>query len=331
MSGSGAALVMAVTPGRSGSVFLADVLRRSFGRRATITHERLGPGQTLPRVFFHAYEGARFDELAAFPPVAEFLDALERDLEKGPVIEVGMFSSHLIPLMAARFPDRLRVIGLFRHPLITAASHSVRGMYHGWPHWSYFHLANLTPFDPGATAIAFRQRWEAMTPVEKNMYCWLEYAQLWAEVRRRFHQIPSVEIRSESLFAKPAEWCSRVAAMAELDGPVIVEGVRKNELESKGILRFGVDGWRSYRSHPEVLEAAARMGYGFDDADLANAMRKYEAPGTRSYRSLRALRWFHVKGYLGRLLRPRFWHQYRRFRRLRRQYPEYFRLMYGRG
>src|SRR5687768_10744379 len=124
-------LTVAITPGRSGSTFAAAVLRSSFPGRE-ITHERIGPASTLPRDLFHAYDGSRRKTLAAYPPVARFMDKLEAELERGPVVTMGKFTSHLVPALVERFPNRLRVVGLFRHPLTTAASFFVRGRYHGW-------------------------------------------------------------------------------------------------------------------------------------------------------------------------------------------------------
>ena len=324
--------MLTVTPGRSGSVFLADALARGCRSRAEITHERLGPDRTLPRIFFHPFDLARQRELEAFPPVADFLAAVERTLSAGTtIVEVGMFTSHLIPMLAERFPDRLRVLALFRHPLLTAASHSVRGMYHPWPHWSFYALSNITPFDPGMLAIGFRDRWAVMTPFERNLYCWTEYVLLWQRFRERYSSIPALRITSEELFSHPQQV---LRAVAEFAGVVVewsAEGGRRNELEGKSPRRYGLEGgWRErIGSHPELAAAAASIGYRLDDQRVLDRMRKYEAPSDAGSRLLRKLGYFHTRGYVRRVTSRRFWRYRSRFKALTRRYPDYYKQMYG--
>ena len=242
-----------------------------------------------------------------------------------------MFTSHLIPLLAERFPRRLRVLALFRHPLITAASHALRGMYHPWPHWSFFELANITPFDPGMLAPAFTTRWSRMTPFERNLYRWVEYVLLWERFQLQYPATPVLTIRSEDLFAHPERLTCEVAAFAGLTVDVQLEGSRRNELEGKSPRRFGLDGqWRArIAEHPELDRAASLMGYRLDDERVLARMRKYERPEDVRYEWLRRIGYFPARGYVRRITGRRFWRNYSRWKALGRSYPHYFRQMYG--
>jgi hypothetical protein len=300
-------LTLTITPGRSGSTFAAAALRASFPGR-DISHERLGPASTLPRTFFHAYHGARKQSLARHSPVVKFMDAVEAELNRGPVVTTGKFTSHLVPVLADRFPGRLRIIGLFRHPLITAASFFVRGRYHGWPAWSIGDLGLLTPFDSGILATSFRDRWATMSPFEKCLYYWAEYVLLWREVRQRYPHLPALQVASEDLFKHPQQWLQTIASFAGLEGALTMEDVPRNELNLKGSLRYPLrDLWRQYLRHPEIFELSACMGYRLDDRELEQTMRRYQPPDSIAYRLLFAARWYHIRGYVGYRVRPRFW------------------------
>ena len=325
-------LVLTITPGRAGSVFLADVLARGTRGGAEITHERLGPDRTLPRIFFHPFDEARQYELATFPPVAEFLTQVEQTLEAGTaVVEVGMFTSHLVPLLAERFPKQLRVLALFRHPLLTAASHSLRGMYHPWPHWSFFALANITPFDPGMLAPGFRTRWQTMTPFERNLYSWTEYVLLWQRFKKAYSTIPALAVSSEELFADPGRVIRTVADFAGVIGDWPANAARRNELEGKSPRRYGLESnWRERIGlHPELQTAAAFMGYRLDDQRVLEKMKKYEAPRDVGNRLLRNVGYFGVRSYVHRLTSRRFWRYRSRLKMLTRTYPDYSRQMFG--
>lgn len=311
-------LTVAVTPGRSGSTFAAAALRASFPG-LDITHERIGPASTLPHALFHAYEGARKRTLANHPPVVRLMDQIEIALQRGPVVTTGKYTSHLVPVLADRFAGRLRIIGLFRHPLVTAASFFGRGRYHGWPAWSIGDLGLLTPFDPGMRATGFQERWPLMSPFEKCLYYWAEYVLLWREVQQRLPDVPALKVSSEDLFRDPRTWLGNIAAFAGLEGPIRLDNARKNEFNPKGSRRYPLgDLWQRYRRHPEIADLAEYLGYHLDDTEIEEQMRRYQAPDSAVYRLLFALRWYHVKGYVGYRVRPRFWRDRWRARQGRR-------------
>lgn len=310
-----ACFTVAITPGRSGSTFAAAVLRDSFPGY-DITHERLGPASTLPRRLFHAYDGARKQTLAAHQPVIELMDRVEAELDRGrPVVTMGQFTSHLVPVLVDRFPGRLRVIGLFRHPLMTAASFFVRGRYHGWPAWSIGDLGSLTPFDPGMRAAGFAPRWAGMSAFEKCLYYWVEYVMLWREIQSRYPGLPALLVPSEDLFRDAGARFAELARFVGFDGPIRLGNAPRNEFNPKGSRRYPLGNlWRGYRRHPEVLELSDYLGYRLDDAELEAKMRRYQPPDSALYRILFAARWYHVKGFVGHRLRPRFWRDHRRAR-----------------
>jgi hypothetical protein len=311
-------LTLTIKLGRSGGSFVTAALRSSFPERA-ITDEPLGPASTLPRAFFHAYDEPRKRMLATHPPVVKFMDQLAAELERGPVVATGPTLSHLAPVIAERFPDQLRVLGLFRHPLFSATEHFLRGRYHGWPAWSIADLACLTPFDPGMLAKGFRERWKTMSPFEKNLYRWVEYVLLWREVQRRYPHVPTLHVSTENLFQDPQTWLQRIADFAGLHGTVRLGSAPSKDFNLNGRMRYPLGNlWRAYRRHPEVLELAAIMGYRLDDRELEGEMRWYQPPHSAAYQLLFAARWYHVKGYVGYRLRPRYWRDRRTARRAER-------------
>jgi hypothetical protein len=117
------------------------------------------------------------------------------------------------------------------------------------------------------------------------------------------------------LFNDPQGSFREIAEFAGLSGDIASTGGAKNEFNPKGSQRYPLgELWRAYRRHPEVLELSAYLGYTLDDIDLEKRLKRYQPPDSALYRLLYAVRWYHIRGYVGHRLRPRFWRDHRRAR-----------------
>jgi hypothetical protein len=112
-------VVLFLSCGRSGTQWLAEVLSRTYGDLAVVTHEPLKRGY-FPKRFFR-----RPEAYATSPDgglLADHMDWVAEVTERRIYFETGWPCFPAIPLFRDRFGDRLRLVHLVRHPVPTAAS-----------------------------------------------------------------------------------------------------------------------------------------------------------------------------------------------------------------
>jgi hypothetical protein len=173
-------------------------------------------------------------------------------------------------------------------------------------------------------AASYRDWWAESSAFDKNLYYWFEYALLWHEIKKRYPQVPVLDIASEDLFRDTAGTAQRIAAFGGFSGAVQLRQAPRNERNPRGTLRFPIrDDWRSYTRHAQLMALSESMGYPMDEATVEKEVRRYQPPLSATNRALFALRWYHVRSYLGQRLNARYWRDRRQYRRLIRDYPQY--------
>ena len=207
-----------------------------------------------------------------------------RASERKPVLIFGNTISHLAPVFHRVLGARLRFLHLHRDPVVTAASMYVRIKPEWWRRPDYAddpYGMRISPFDPHARFVQYRDRWARLSLFEMILYEWAERHSAALETHERLPAAPFVSVPSEDLFAAPAGVVERLAGFMGLDPPARVaeDAARQNATwdRSREQRPLG-DAWRAYESHPVVLELAARLGHRLDRGGLERRMERYQLP-----------------------------------------------------
>ncbi len=268
------AILAVLSTGRCGTQWLAATLEALAGENLVVRHEPIGAAYA-PRRHFRCY--ANPAEVLAEPAVAAHLDWVDT-LER-PYVETGWPLFAALPLMAKRWPGRLRVLHLTRHPVATALSHLAHSSYAGSDRDDpYTRLATLGPTDPRVFQAGDAGGWEALSPYERCLFWWTEVARYGLEFPGRYPHIPFLRLRSEEMLA------GRRAALQAL---VRFVGLPWDE---RWIAAAGrpVDRWHhqsdrefeplAVHRHPATVEAAQALGYDLSALDVAALRRRYVGP-----------------------------------------------------
>lgn len=273
-------LGLALSPGRSGTTSLTALLRDLAPQGVHAWHEHLVPNDTLPGRFFRAWDGPRLDALEAHPPVRRFLSELEALDEDESWIDPGWSLYPLVPLLLRRYPGRVRLLHVLRHPVLAAASGAVHG---GYAEAEEAELgiapeAGHFPWSPGAFHPELSARWTRLTPFERHLFRVTEIHRFALEVHTRHPEVPFLQVRVEAL-SDPAV-TRRILALYGLNAPagVRVPRVNENRRLARGARAVGSE-WRRAAEHPWAVSLAARLGY-----DLRPEALEALAPKMERYR-----------------------------------------------
>jgi hypothetical protein len=296
---------LCISTGRTGTTYLSRTLRAAYRGEFDVHHEHLRECQSKPRRYLWRFDEDDFRTMRQDPDVADYLELVERQTERAPYVDVGPTNTPLVPLLAAAFPGRVRVLHIVREPVTSAASMVNFTMYAprnedlvgpDYPH----HPVPPTPRESRCAHPEFADRWDGMTPFEKNLWRWAEYNLFAEEFRARFPDVPFLRVTSDDLFRDDVGVARRVAEFYALPPREIGPRPREDRNAANLNLRhwFPVGGeWRRYTDYPHVLGLAERLGVPVRPEGLEERMRRYAAPG----------RWELFRYRLRIRLTPAFW------------------------
>jgi hypothetical protein len=258
-------------------------LRRFYPDSLIVEHEPVGP-RYWPRRYFRCYSNP--DAILAVPKVRRHLARLEQETR---YVETGWQSFTALPLLAERFPDRLGVVHLTRHPVTSALSHLTHLAYAGSERDDDLtRMAILAPTDPGVFLPEYADRWPELSPYEKCLYWWTEVHLFGLEFPERFGEIPFLRITSEDLLAGERQTLDRLLSF--LDLPWDERWLGQTE---KVVDRYHLDTDQRFdpsevRRHPTTVDVARRLGYDIESFDVAALESRYLAdPARRLKRKVR--------------------------------------------
>ena len=237
-----------------------------------------------PRHLFRCFEPERQDAALRDPAIGGLVRDVARSSGRKPVLMFGNTISHLAPVFHRELGSRLRLLHLHRDPVVTAASMYVRIRPEWWRRPAYDedpYGMRISPFDPHARFVEYRDRWADLSLFERILYEWVERHAAALETHERLPEVPFLSVSSEELFEAPAEVVERVAEFVGLDPPERAAGTatRRNETWSRSREQRPLgDAWRAYASHPLVLELAERLGHRLDSGRLEREMTRYQLP-----------------------------------------------------
>lgn len=278
-------IVMNLGVGRSGTTFAHNQLRVILGEQAHVLHEDINARSARVRKYFRCYENERIEAALAEPTIGSWVERIRMLAEKAPVVITGGTTSHLAPVMAHVFEDRLRTIHVFRHPINVAAAMFVGSWSTNWCDTRSFVDDPtgwvLTPDDPYVRYQTIAPRWPELGPFARIAYNWLERTSAAVEFTRLHPQVAHRDIKAETDVFKSDRYIRDIAALLEVEFPADVKASPSNQnaqwLRSVEERPLG-EAWRQIFEIPEVIEMGTSLGYGFEAEEVAANIRKYQLP-----------------------------------------------------
>jgi hypothetical protein len=263
-------IVAFLSTGRCGTQWLTAGLRRLHPDVA-VEHEPIGP-LYKPRHYFRRYDDP--EAPLEVPEVARHIEWVQR--QPGTYVETGWPLFAALPLLASRFPGRLRIVHLTRHPVPSALSHLAHNSYAGSTRDdAYTRWATLGPTDPGVFQPEYATVWDRLSPYEKCLYWWTEVHMYGLELPERLPGAPLMRVRAEALLGGERD---ALEALLHFMGLQWRHGWRSHAGQV-------VDRWHHHTdvrvdplevlNHPATVRTASVLGYEVDPLDLEALEARY--------------------------------------------------------
>lgn len=270
-------LAFFLSPGRSGTQWVTDVLRRDYPDIAEVLHEPV----------IHHYRPKSTLRTGAFTDTIERSDELRRHLSRvedllqsgRSYIETGWPAFSWIPYFIDKYQPIIRLVHVTRHPVYFALSMETHGFYNpDVRNDGYVQHAQLDPMDPGVLHKEYGDRWSTLSRFEKCLFQWLEIHAYALELERNHPDVPFLRLRMEDLTASHRTWVQMLEFL-ELPIRCTDAGNRRSEpVDKYKYKRDAISDPTLVSRHPAVLELAAEFGYDPYDFDRNRIMDRYRRP-----------------------------------------------------
>ncbi len=264
-----------LSSGRCGTQWLAKQLQAVYGDLLSVTHEPLQIGYRPRRLFGHR-DPARLETAAE---IFAHLDRIERQLKARDYVECGWQCYAMIPSFAARFPGRVQVVHLPRHPVPSAASMVAQRYYSDPPRKDRLtELLLLSPGDDGVRFPEYRERWAHLDEYEKCLYFWAEVHAYALDLDRQL-DVPWLRLTSEDLFTRVG--LDRLLAFLQVPRREAIHDARVEKVDDHSYKTVLVWDFEAIRNHPRIVAVAEALGYDPTPGDEAALRARYWLEGTK--------------------------------------------------
>lgn len=268
-------IVMTVSPGRCGTVFLQEWFRSAYGDEGVFLHEHISAHAAQPALHFRCYDEASQRRMLAVDGIYNEVCWLLEQARARTVCEFGHYMISAVPVLQRIAPRALRVLVLHRHPLESASSLAIRGHYtiNKSPVWA------ITPMHDRVQFPAYADRWSRMSAYEKELFRWLETTSYGLELPVKFPSVSCMVVASRDLFRSP-ETRATIAEFCGFPRPAVDPPVaRRNESTAYNLETMPiVNEWKRTRDYPEVIALAERLGYDVSMPVLEKLVVPYQRP-----------------------------------------------------
>jgi hypothetical protein len=280
---SGHVATLFVTTGRCGTQWLARNLGEVYGDLAVVTHDPLSGMEYQARELMWRGD---VEKLKNPGPILNHLRKIKSVLADKHYIETGGFCRGAFPYLIDNLGDRGRVVHLIRHPLTTARSYrkaaeglkdevrksftrnnSLNQLFSGGPPRSERQtwaardgLGTLghTPFDPGSRFHEYQTRWFGLTPLERELYRWLEINAA-AVAYEKKARCPWLRAKYEELFSE--EGMSRLLSFLQLPVRLMFFSRLETVIDKFAGAADAASECIDLQSHPSVLDLMLQLSY----------------------------------------------------------------------
>ncbi len=196
-------ITIVANAGRSGSTYLANLLRTSAGAHVYVAHEDIPVQISRPRYYNRAYDAERKQKIIHDPELKPYFDAWKEIAEERAIIETGWTACHLLPILKEIFGEHLQIIILHRDPWSVALSRANMGNYH--PETFYDDAHEVSPSDTHTIAPEFSGLWPSMNHAEKCLYWWFVCYREIIEFVEANSDVPTFFLSAKELFASETQ------------------------------------------------------------------------------------------------------------------------------
>ena len=266
-----------LSTGRSGTQWLATALATNYADRALVAHEPIG-AKYRPRDYLRRYD--RASEVESIPAVGDHLRAIETTIANREYIETGFTTYAAIPYFIERFPARLRLVHLVRHPVPTAMSLASQNLYDiAMRDDDFTRFGVIDPGDESAVQKHLRDSWSDMNGYERALFWWTELHLYAEEVRRRYPDVPFLRVRYEDMFDSASPALAELVSFVRLPWRESLKLERGRRVDLwRFALKEEVD-WRRIERYPETVRLLGEYGYDLAGISAAELTRRYHLTG----------------------------------------------------
>lgn len=261
-----------LSTGRCGTQWLAKALADAYPDRLAVEHEPLHAGYEARKTL--RYTAAAHPAPQLPPQVVDHMARIEGRLATLPYVECGHPAWSTVPLLAARFHGRVKVVHLVRHPVPTCWSWLTLQAFQPplLPHIAPRTL--LTPFDDGIRFPEYRARWDTLVPFEKCLYYWCEVNAFALALQSRL-DAPWLRLRHEDLFR--GDGLDQLLGFLQLPPRESILHRRGAVIDDNRSVLADREDWRIIREHPRVVAIAQQLGYDVAAVDETALERRYRS------------------------------------------------------
>ncbi|WP_119462693.1 hypothetical protein [Rhodospirillaceae bacterium SYSU D60014] len=270
-------LAFFLSPGRSGTQWITDVLRRDYSDIAEVVHEPVThnyrPKSTLRT-------GRFADAIEQSDELRQHLARIETLLQSGrSYIETGWPAFAWIPYFMDKYQPAIRLVHVTRHPVYFALSMETHGFYNpDTRNDGYVQHAQLDPTDPGVLHKEYGDRWNGLSRFEKCLFQWLEIHAYALELHRKHPDVPFLRLRMEDLTASNAAWAEMTHFLGLPARGAKAQAPRRGPVDRYKYRRDAISDPTLIFNHPAVLKLAAEFGYDPYDFDRSEIAGRYQRP-----------------------------------------------------
>lgn len=256
--------------GRCGTQWIDEQFRKHYADLLHVEHEPaeyLSFGDSVP-----AISNNWLKETSLPDSLVEHFEYIRRISESTDYLESGFPAWKAIPAISGILGENVRIVHLIRHPVTTAYSWMSTGAYAPplLPHLPIREI--IKPSDDGARYAHYSDRWDRMTPYEKNLYYWLELNACGLDLEKT-STAPWMQLKFEELFF--GDGLKKLLEFLNLPlREEILDSVREN-IDKYRPLPTHPENPALIHNHPEVCALAGQLGYDVEDVDMEAFKKRF--------------------------------------------------------
>ncbi|MSU91713.1 hypothetical protein GE300_19215 [Rhodobacteraceae bacterium 2CG4] len=268
-------VVFLITTARSGTQWLHQTLASCYPDLVHAEHEPMGYLYD-PR---HCLRNPdRLARLAENPRLQAHFGDIDQVLASGKsYVELGFPAFAMAPLLRQRFGDRLRLVQVTRNPARVAASLVTHHWYMPDRRADIRDAIAPTPGDAGVRLHSYADRWDRLSPFEKNLFYWYEVHRFGLEQQDLSPPGGYHRARFEDLL-KQREALTGLLDFLGLPPRPEIETAPQRKIDRFHHKTAQAIDFRTIRRHPEIIALSEELGYRgqIQASDLKALAQRYQ-------------------------------------------------------
>ena len=263
-----------LSTGRCATQFFADKLDQHYADLARVTHEPFSEHYHPRHYFASLHQGAKVE---LDPPLQQHIESIEETLEDKHYIETGWPAYGLLPYLVERFTGRVKVVHLFRHPLMVASSLLTHNVYDRGE-WS--DNMSILPSDLGVVQDYLAgDQWDKMTQFSKCLFWWTEINNFALEFHKSSTDLPWFSMRFEDVFSEEgSSHLEDLISFLELPKREAFTNSLSDKVDQFPGLTYKKIDINEIKKYDESMRVMGNLGYILNDSVANEVDSRYKRP-----------------------------------------------------